>query len=79
MLRTNVLPGTASGLETAILKFVVPAAKHEVTKYILESIRYSDNIMYSFKLVEEFNMVQEDLVQSLDKYLMSLKYCISSK
>ena len=35
--------------------------------------------MYSFKLVEEFNMVQEDLVQSLDKYLMSLKYCISSK
>ena len=39
----------ASGLEIAILKFVVPAAKHEVTKYILESIRYSDNIMYSFK------------------------------
>ena len=34
----------ASGLEIAILKFVVPAAKHKVTKYILESIRYSDNI-----------------------------------
>ena len=68
-----------SGLEIAILKFVVPAAKHKVTKYILESIRYSENIMYSFKTVKEFNMVKEDLIASLDKYSMSLKYCISSK
>ena len=66
-------------LEIAILKFVVPAAKHEVTKYILESIRYSDNIMYSFKTVEEFYAVKEDLISSLDRYSMSLQYCISSK
>ena len=69
----------ASGLEIVILNFVVPIAKHEVTKYILESIRYSDNIMYSFKTVEEFKAVKEDLIATLDKYFMSLKYCISSK
>ena len=39
----------AQGLEIAILKFVVAIAVYLVTKYILESIRYSDNILYSFK------------------------------
>ena len=53
----------ASGLETGILKFVLPAAIHPVTKFILESIRYSDNIMYSFKSWKEFEEVRKDLIQ----------------
>ena len=55
----------ASGLETGILKFVLPAAVHPFTKFILESIRYSDNIMYSFKSWKEFEEVRKDLIQSL--------------
>ena len=69
----------ASGLETGILKFVLPAAVHPVTRFILESVRYSDNIMYSFKSWKEFEEVKEDLNQSLEKYSMGLKYCISSQ
>ena len=60
------------------MKYVVPAAKHPVTRFILEAVRYSNNIMYSFKSREEFEEVRQDLVQCLDKYSMGLKYCISS-
>ena len=74
----GVLPA-ATGLETGILKFVLPAAVHPVTKFILESIRYSDNIIDFFKSRKEFEEVKEDLTQSLEKYFMGLKYCISSK
>ena len=69
----------ATGLETGILKFVLRAAIHPVSRFILESIRYSDNIMYSLKSRKEIEEVKEDLTQSLEKYSIGLKYSISSK
>ena len=60
----------ATGVETGILKFVLAAAIHPVTRFILESIRYSDNIMHSFKSKKEYEEVKEDLTQSLEKYSM---------
>ena len=65
----------AKGLEIAILKFVVAAAVYLVTKYILEAVRYSDNILYSFQTVKEYEDV--DLQNSLSSYSMQLKYCIT--
>ena len=50
-----------------------------VTRYILESIWYSDNILYSFKSKKEYLEVKEDLERSFDRYSMGLKYCITSK
>ena len=55
----------AQGLEVAILKFVVAAAVYLGTKYILEAVRYSDNILYSFQTVKEHEDVKEDLQNSL--------------
>ena len=51
----------AFGLECAILKHVVTAASMLVTKYILEFVRYSDNILYSFQTQEEFHQVRKDM------------------
>ena len=56
----------ASGLETGILKFVLPAAVHPVTKFILKSIRYSDNIMYSFKSWKEFEEVRKEILYGIE-------------
>ena len=50
-----------------------------VTKYILESIRYSDNILYSFKTLEEYKKIKKDLETSLSAYSMKLKYCITNQ
>ena len=35
--------------------YVVTAAMMLVTKFILEFCRYSDNILFSFQMLEEFN------------------------
>ena len=67
------------GLECGILKFVVSAAVLLVTKFCLELIRYSDNILYSFKSVEEFQEVKNDMERSFQEYLMPLKYLITSQ
>ena len=37
------------GMLTVAALFVVAAAVYLVTKYILEAVRYSDNILYSFQ------------------------------
>ena len=50
----------AFGLEVAILKYVVAAALVLVTKYILEYVRYSDNILYSFQTLEEYQEVRKE-------------------
>ena len=71
--------GAAQGLEVAILKFVVATAILVVTRYLLESIRYSDNLMYSFKSKKEFLEVKDDLERSFDRYSMGIKYCITCK
>jgi hypothetical protein len=64
--------GAAQGLEVVILKFVVATAVLLVTRYILEAIRYNDNILYSFKSKKEFMEVKEDLKRSFDHYSMGL-------
>ena len=58
----------AFGLEVAILKYVVAAALMLVTKYILEYVRYSDNILYSFQTLEEFHQVRRDMEESFTQY-----------
>ena len=45
-------------LEVAILKYIVAYAVLSVSKYILEYIRYSDNILYSFETQEEYRKVK---------------------
>ena len=50
-----------------------------VTKFLLEAIRYSDNSMYSFRTIEEYQEVKSDLIKSFDAYSMNLKYCITSQ
>ena len=67
------------GLECGILKFVVTAAVLLVTKFCLEFIRYSDNIMYSFKSIDEFQEVKKDMEQAFHAYSMDLKYLITSQ
>ena len=69
----------AQGMEVAVLKFVVAVASLTITKFILEAIRYSDNLMASFKTVEEYSQVKEDLIKSFNTYSMDLKYIITSK
>jgi hypothetical protein len=44
-----------------------------VTKYILKSVRYSDNILYSFQTLKEYEEVKKDLETSLSSYSMQLK------
>ena len=66
-------------MDIAVLKFVVAVAALIVTKFLLEAIRYSDNLMFSFQTVNEFQEVKKDLVKSFDTYSMGLKYCITSK
>ena len=61
------------------MKFVVAVAVLIVTKFLLEAIRYSDNLMFSFQTVKEFQEVKKDLVKSFDTYSMGLKYCITSQ
>ena len=67
------------GLECGILKFVVAAALLLVTKFCLEFVRYSDNIMYSFKTIQEFREVKKDMEQAFQEYSMALKYLITSQ
>ena len=50
----------AFGLEVDILKFIVASVLLSVSKYILEYIRYSDNILYSFETQEEYAWQMED-------------------
>ena len=69
----------AQGMEVSILKFVVVVAILIVTKFLLEEIRYSDNLMFSFETIEEFKAVKEDLTRSFETYSMNLKYCITSQ
>ena len=63
----------AQGMEVAVLKFVVAVAGLMITKFILEAIRYSDNLMSSFKTEEEYSQVKEDLIKSFNTYSMNLK------
>ena len=53
--------GAAQGLEVGILKFMVLAAMLLVTRFILECIRYRDNILYSLQTKEEYLEVKKDL------------------
>ena len=69
----------AQGMEVSILKFVVVVAVLIITKFILEEIRYSDNLMFSFETIEEFEAVKKDLTKSFETYSMNLKYCITSQ
>ena len=66
-------------MEVAVLKFVVAVAALLITKFLLEAIRYSDNLMFSFKTVNEYSEVKKDLIKSFDTYSMGLKYCITSR
>ena len=70
--------GAAQGLEVAILKFVAAAAILLVTKFLLECIRYSNNLLYSFKNKKEYLSVKEDLEKSFTMHSMPLKYCITN-
>ena len=56
----------AQGMEVAVLKYVVAIAVLMVTKFLLEAIRYSDNLMYSFRTIEEYQEVKSDLIKSFD-------------
>ena len=66
-------------MEVAVLKYVVAIAVLMVTKFLLEAIRYSENLMYSFRTIEEYKEVKSDLIKSFDAYSMNLKYCITSQ
>ena len=68
----------AFGLEVAFLKYVVASALMLVSKYILEYVRYSDNILYSFQTLEEYEEVKKDMEESFSKYNLPLKYLITS-
>ena len=65
-------------MEVAILKYVVASALMSVSKYILEYIRYSDNILYSFQTLEEYEQVKKDLEESFSKFSLPLTYLITS-
>ena len=65
-------------LKCGILKYVVTAAVMLVTTFILEFVRYSDNILFSFQTLEEFNQVKKDMEESFAKYSIPLKYLITS-
>jgi len=69
----------AFGLEVAILKFIVASVLLSVSKYILEYIRYSDNILYSFETQEEYEEVKKDLKETFERYSLPLKYLISTQ
>ena len=69
----------AFGLEVAILKYIVASVLLSVSKYILEYIRYSDNILYSFEPQEEYEEVKKDLKESFARYSLPLKYLISTQ
>ena len=49
------------------------------TKFCLEFMRYSDNIMYSFKTIEEFQEVKEDMERAFQEYSMEIKYLVTSQ
>ena len=68
----------AFGLEVATLKYIVANAVLSVSKYILEYIRYSDNILYSFETQEEYEEVKKDLEESFSRFNFPLKYLIST-
>ena len=57
---------------------MVASALMLVSKYILEYVRYSDNILYSFQTLEEYEKVKKDLEESFSKYSLPLKYLITS-
>ena len=71
--------GAAQGLEVGILKFVCTAAILMVSKFIIEFIRYSDNLMYSFKTKKEYLEVKKDLETSFSLFSMPLKNCITNQ
>ena len=68
----------AFGLEVAILKYVVASVFLTVSKYILEYIRYSDNILHSFQTHEEYEEVKKDLEENFSKFSLPSKYLIST-
>ena len=71
--------GAAVGLEVAIVKFVCGVAVLAVTKWILEFFRYADNLLHSVETPQQYEELKEDLLQSISRYSMPLKYCISSQ
>ena len=68
----------AFGLEVEILKFIVAGVLLSISKYILEYIRYSDNILYSFETPQEYEEVKKDLKETFERYSLPLKYLIST-
>ena len=62
----------AFGLEVAILKYMVASVFLTVSKYILEYICYSDNILYSFQTHEEYEKVKKDLEENFSKFSLPL-------
>ena len=64
----------ATSLELSHHKYIVKACIIAISIYILSQIRYSDNVLSSFKTQEEMYAVKEDIIQAYKKYNMELKY-----
>ena len=68
------MEGQLKGWKSEFSSFLCTAAILMVSKFIIEFVRYSDNLMYSFKTKKEYLEVKEDLETSFSLYSMPLKY-----
>ena len=66
-------------LEVANLKYIANHVDSKVAKYIVEDLRYADNIVFSFKTVDEYEHVKKELQESYSHYNLPLKYLVTSQ
>ena len=68
----------SAGLEVAILRYVATHCKLDVDKFLVEHVRYADNLVFSFRTLEEYLASKADLNDAFKTYSMPLKYIITS-
>ena len=64
-------------LEVANIKYVSTKCKNSTAKNLVENVRYADNLTYSFKSKDQFEIVKQDLESAYSTYSLPLKYIVS--
>ena len=70
-------PAAAVGLKISSIKFVAAVCILAVSRFLIENIRYADNLNFSFKTMKEYHEVKKELIGNFGLYSLPLKYVVT--
>jgi hypothetical protein len=72
-------PAAAIGLEISCIKFFAAVCILAVSRFLIENIRYADNLNLSFKTLKEYQEVKKELICNFSLYSLPLKYVVTAE